>query len=343
MTQNLNKRPITLNWMNYRFIQVDGYGLFGLNFIRALVRAGVNVHPCLVTQADLPGWMHRLMGLDWSKLTISLMPSYELRGLAGRQWNYAMYEGTGLEERWIPPLNRLAERLLVPHEWLVEVFKDHGCRRPIHVVPGGVDGEQFPVTLSSPYESGQPYTFLALGDRGVRKGWGDVWNAFGREFGDSKDVRLIVKGREDSIKHFSSALFKQDVTFWREETPDMNAVYEHADAFVFPSKGEGWGLPPREFALTGKPVICTRWSALNDSLDEWALPLDDFKMVSCSLPGGGEWARPSVEEIMARMRWCYEHREEARQKGLQAAAWLRANRSWDQAAQVLTDLIQEWR
>ena len=32
-----------LNWLNYRYIPWDGYGRFGMKFIQALVRAGVDV------------------------------------------------------------------------------------------------------------------------------------------------------------------------------------------------------------------------------------------------------------------------------------------------------------
>jgi len=39
----------------------------------------------------------------------------------------------------------------------------------------------------------------------------------------------------------------------------MAQLYCHADAFVLPSLGEGWGLPLAEAMAIGLPTIGTRW------------------------------------------------------------------------------------
>jgi len=330
-----------LNWMNYRYINVDGYGLFGLNFIQALHRAGVQVSPYAVYQAEWPGWLQMLAGIDWSRLTIALMPSYELRPGCGRVWNFTMYEGTGLEDRWTPALNKHAERLLVPHEFLIDVFRAHGATVPIHVIPGGTDPLAFPVSPISPYETGRPYTFLALGDRGARKGWDIAWQAFYQAFGDDPNVRFMVKMRKDSKPMLNLSASDRRLSVWREDAVSMLPVYEQVDCFVFPTRGEGWGMPPRECAMTGKPVICTRWSGVEAGIDHWALPVSVDKMVDSQLKGNGQWAFPNIEETAHLMRWCYEHRDEARQKGLKAAQWLRDNQTWDHAAGKLLNLISE--
>lgn len=330
-----------LNWIQYRLINVDGYGRYGRHFITSLLRLGVDIYPLLCQQLDdLPAWTYPLIGYHPSNLSISLMPGYEVRETGGRQWNYTMYEGTRLEKRWLRPMQR-AERVLVPHSFLVEVLRDLGVRQPIHVIPGGTCPLEFPVSFASPYERTGVYTFLALGDRGNRKGWDLVWNVFGKVFSDEPNVRLIIKSRAVELNYISSAMWDRRVTFIREDLLDMNAVYDLADCFVFPSRGEGWGMPPREFAMTGKPAIVTRWSGLEAGIDEWALPLNDFMMVPSSLPGDGEWAFPNRDEIAERMTWCFEHREEARQKGLEAAVWLRANQTWQHAAQKLIDLVNQ--
>lgn len=330
-----------INWINYRFIEVDGYGRFGINFIKALHRSGVHVTPIEKSQYEWPSYLRQLAGIHTNRLTIALMPSYELLPSMGRVWNYTMYEGTGLDKRWIPALNDYAERLIVPHQFLVEVFADHGAKVPIHVVPGGTDPQEFPVSLTSPYETGRPYTFLALGDRGSRKGWDLVWQAFWNAFGDNRDVRLLIKMRPGFNRVLDLAGSDDRIIIWREDSASMNEVYDHADCFVFPSRGEGWGMPPREFAMTGKPVICTDWSGLSGDLDKWAIPIPITGLVRSALDGGGLWAAPDVDAITEAMRWCYDNREAARQKGLAAAQWLRANQTWEHAAQKLISLIRE--
>lgn len=341
--RGLIQPPIkNLNWFNYRFIQEDGYGQFGMYFIEALARNGVNVSPATVDLLRWPAWLRMLGGLDETALNILLMPSYELLNVGnGRVWNFTMWESTRLPDRWHEPANRIAERVLVPHQCLVEVFKESGIKVPIHVVPGGVCPTRFQLAPQSPYESGRPYTFLALGDRSYRKGWDLVWNCFGEEFRDEKDVRLIIKARRGGLQAISQAHWDRRVTFIRDDVPSMAEVYALADCFVFPTRFEGWGMPCRQFAMTGKPVIVTKYGATDDETDEWAYPLVDNIEVDSILPGDGKWAFPSRDEIRAKMRHCYENRDEAREKGRKASQWLRANRTWDHAALKLLELIRE--
>lgn len=331
------------NWVNYRYLTVDGYGLYGLNCVKALLRNGVDVTPWQIDTLKWPTWLQIQGGFNPSLLTIELMPAYETRKTGGRIWNYTMWEATTVENRWFPPIRRNVDRLLVPHEFLVDTFPSNVTNYcPVHVVHGGTCPTSFPVAAASPYESGRPYTFLALGDRGNRKGWDAVWRCFNNAFGNSPDVRLIIKTREGGLSYMASSLWDNRVTFYREDVDTMLDVYALADCFVFPSRGEGWGMPPREFAMTGKPAIVTRWSGLEAGIDHWAIPLDKITMAPSTLPGGGEWAMTDDDELTEKMRGCFEHPDEARKKGLEAAQWLRANQTWDHTAKALIALMEQY-
>lgn len=333
---------LTINYLAYRLIKEDGYGRYGVQQIRALHKAGVDVYPDTVATLEMPTWMQRLRGLDLGKLTISLMPPHELPGFAGRQWNSTMYESSGIPDGWAEHVNRKAERLIVPSPWMIDVFRAAGVKKsvPIDVIPGGVCVEEFPV--HNPPVTDRPYTFLAFGDRGTRKGFDTAYQAFYRAFGDHPDVRLIVKSRPMNLRELTTAGGDRRVSLWREDVTSLAEVFTLCDCFVFPTKGEGWGLPPREAACTGKPVITTRWSGTADGIDHWAIPINTYTLVPASIPGGGVWARPNVNEVAQHMRWCYESREDARQLGLRAAQWLRDNQSWDHSAQALIELIETW-
>jgi glycosyltransferase involved in cell wall biosynthesis len=324
-------------WFNYKYLKIDGYGRFGIRFVQALHRAGVEVKPWLIDMLDLPAELQRMVGLDYSLLSVFLMPPHHLKPIAGRAWNYTMYECTKLPDDWADQINNKVERVIVPSQWLVEVFEENGVTRPVHVVPGGISPDEFPIF--STYHEDRPFTFMCLGDRGSRKGFDVTWSAFYKAFGDSKDVRLLVKCRPESLNHIDLSNSDRRVSVWRDDVEQMADVYAQADCYVFPTKGEGYGMPPREAAACGLPVITTRWSGTADDIDCWAIPINTFKLEKSMLQSKGMWAYPDVEEVAAHMRWVYEHREEARAKGRAAAQWLREHATWDHAAQKLIELF----
>jgi glycosyltransferase involved in cell wall biosynthesis len=55
---------------------------------------------------------------------------------------------------------------------------------------------------------------------------------------------------------------------------DLNLLYNHARAFIFPSLYEGFGLPVLEALQCGTPVICSRTTALPEVAGEAALFID---------------------------------------------------------------------
>jgi hypothetical protein len=109
---------------------------------------------------------------------------------------------------------------------------------------------------------------------------------------------------------------------------DFPRFYKAADAFVLPSRGEGWGRPHVEAMSMGLPVISTNWSGITAYLDEtvgYPLAIDGLVPVS----GGNEviwwfkglkWAQPSVKHLVQLMRHVYRNREEAAAKGAAARA-----------------------
>jgi len=213
-----------------------------------------------------------------------------------------------------------------------------------------VDVDEFPV-LDRPVPDHRPYTFLAFGDRGSRKGSDVAYQALFQAFGDSRDVRLIIKTLKVGLPHLCTARVKDEfgntvgdprISVWRETNESLADVFAWTDCFVYPTRGEGWGLPPREAAAMGVPVIVTRWSGTEIGIDNWAIPINDVKLVSSRLRGRGQWAECNVDEVAQHMRWCFDNREEARQNGLKAAQWLRENQTWGHSAQALMKLLEDW-
>lgn len=105
---------------------------------------------------------------------------------------------------------------------------------------------------------------------------------------------------------------------------DFPRFYKAGDAFVLPSRGEGWGRPHVEAMAMGLPVISTNWSGITAYLDEsvgYPIAVDGLVPVSGSGDDimwwfrGLKWAQPSVKHLAQLMRRVYSNRAEAAARG----------------------------
>jgi glycosyltransferase involved in cell wall biosynthesis len=108
---------------------------------------------------------------------------------------------------------------------------------------------------------------------------------------------------------------------------DMTSLYRAADAFVLPTRGEGWGIPFMEAMAMGLPTLGTRWSGhldfMNDSNSylinvRGLVPADD-EMVKCSPEFRGlRYADPDPEHLMILLRQVCNAPDAAREMGQRA-------------------------
>jgi glycosyltransferase involved in cell wall biosynthesis len=344
-----------LNWLFYNVREHDGYGRYSVRMVRALQRAGVEITPHFAGAADAPGWMREMWGVDFSHPTVSCLPPFYLRKLPQGHAPHVlltMTEGSECPDGWAETINKAGvSHVIVPCEHNAEAFRSGGVEAPISVIAGGTDPDEFAL-LDAPVD--RPYTFLALADRGNRKGYSDVWQAFYKAFGGKttgvQDVRLLIKSRPDGnalindhIKHAIG--LDQRLVFNDGDIADMRELYAASDCFAIPSRSEGWGMPHREAAMCGLPVITQAYSGMDDGhTHEWALVVENGRMepVGATKDGHlkGMCRRVDTDELAAKMRWCYEHRDEAAQFGRKAAAWLRASQTWQDSSEELIALLQ---
>lgn len=325
----------------------DGYGRYNVRLMRALQGLGVDVRPQHTEMANADGWVQEKMGVAWDGLTISCLPPFYLNKVPGRHWLLSMTEGSQLPDGWCETIQRSGvERIIVPCEHNAVVFRETGL--PVHVVPGGTDPDEFPIYTGGRPE--RPYTFLAIADRGARKGWVEAWQAFYKAFGrpcDTPNVRMVVKSRPDG-NDMLSLIAQADnpdprITILMEDR-DMSELYRSVDCFVAPSRSEGWGMPHREATMTGTPVITQAYAGLADA-DNWAIVVDGGKLQS--IPDhfehiAGEWLVADVTQLAAAMRGCYATPNQARLQAVLGRAWLRTNQTWVHSAKALLALIQEY-
>lgn len=275
---------------------------------------------------------------------------------------FTMFESTRLPQKQVEIINLHARRVIVPCDWCAEVFQANGVQVPISVVGLGVEAEEFPMRDSSRCgaqndshglqddspgpQNDKPYTFLWSGTPDLRKGWDVAYRAFWAAFQGDPEVRLVMHFRKlpRAIKGCGDR--NVELVEGRLSHEEWLGLLQRADAFVFPSRGEGWGQPPREAAMTGLPVMATNWSGLAAGIEHWALPLRVARWSEARFgvwgdEDLGEWAEPDVEHLMELMVWCCEHRAEAAARGARAAAWLREHATWEQTAEGVAMVMRD--
>lgn len=268
---------------------------------------------------------------------------------------YTMLEVSGLPTSWVEQANMMDE-VWVPTEFNRETFLSSGVTRPIHVMPLGVDINYF-----NPYIVNYPvcndYKFLTVFEWGERKAPEVLIKTFNETFRADEPVVLLCKANvtDPGIDvrsilrslNLSSAGGRIEFIF-NKYFPhhQLGALYRSADCFVLATRGEGWGMPILEAMACGLPVIATYWSAptafMNDSN---SYPLQVRAMIpavaKCPYYAGFEWADPDADHLRYLLRHVYEHQDEARKKGSQAAADVAARWTVAHAAQRIKKRLAE--
>lgn len=270
---------------------------------------------------------------------------------------YTMLETTGIPKEWVDQANMMDE-VWVPSTFNVDTFKASGVSKPIYTIPLGIDPNYFNPNIQG-YPIQDTYTFLSIFEWGERKAPEIMLKAFNDEFRADENVVLICKtfnsDAEVSVASQIQNLRLQKtggrIIFSLNEvipTYQLGALYRSADCFALSTRGEGWGMPVLEAMACGIPVIATDWSAHCDFMNkDNAYPIEVERMIpaeaKCPYYEGFQWAQPSYEHLRTCMRYIYEHKEEARQKGLVASKEVLSTWTWDNAASKIIQRIRDIR
>mmetsp|Transcript_4227 Transcript_4227/g.9680 ORF Transcript_4227/g.9680 Transcript_4227/m.9680 type:complete len:509 (-) Transcript_4227:102-1628(-) len=268
-----------------------------------------------------------------------LCPPRRSRWVVGR----TMFETDRLPAQWVPLINALDE-VWVTSQFAVKQFSDSGVNRSrIFVMPEAVDVDFYnPSKYENPAGDGNGlFRFLSVFKWEKRKGWDILLRAYFQEFSFNDNVTLIIKTQEygesdqssilSQVDHYINGINSSRIPRARYSLrmddialQDLPLLYKMANAFVLPTRGEGWGRPTVEAMSMGLPVITTNWGGATEYLSkESSLPLniDGLTDVEHGTLGWGEghrWAEPSVTHLQKLMRWAVEHPGQARDLGANA-------------------------
>ena len=243
----------------------------------------------------------------------------------GRVVCRTMFETDALPAEWVVQLNGF-QRVWVPTEFNRETFARAGVREELlRVLPGTIDLERFtPQAVPRRVPGADGFTFLSNFTFQERKGWRELLSAYVQEFAGDDDVTLVLKlstgfVAADEIRARLDAYVdglgvpaarRPRIVITHDEVADTETpgFYTGCDAYVSPTRGEGWGRPLMEALACGCPVIASRWSgqlAFLDDASSWLIDGDVVPVpddIDNATFRGQRWFAPDVDALRAAMR-----------------------------------------
>jgi len=277
---------------------------------------------------------------------------------------YTTWEAEPIPGMWVDLCNLMNE-IWVPSQWNIGVFQRSGVTKPIHCVPHGFKKMNSDPSQKFP-EYSDKYWFYSIFQWTERKNPFALLTAYFTEFqrdsdnvvlaikayrkGSSQTERNIIKADIDSTKSVLNLSKYPPILFIGKLLSDdeMLMLHNTGSCFVSPTRAEGFGINLADAMLHGKPTIGPRYGGSIDFMnDENSLLVDSrdcpvFGMEWMThYTGEMKWGDPSIMDLRSKMRWCYEHQEEARQIGLKGQQTIETKFSWDVIGKLMFDRITE--
>jgi glycosyltransferase involved in cell wall biosynthesis len=146
---------------------------------------------------------------------------------------------------------------------------------------------------------------LHVGQLVARKGVVELLHAAASLQGEGATFSLALVGSGpdgDELRTVSEKLKLQNIHFYAaQEAREMPSFYRSADALVFPTLGDQWGLVANEAVLSGIPVLCSRYAGCALELfdaDSVFDPRNKEEFVACLRRAiAGELPRPNRSRL----------------------------------------------
>lgn len=194
------------------------------------------------------------------------------------------------------------DTLIVPSPHNLEIFAEY--HPDVRYVPLGVDTELWHFT---PRKLDKMFTFWSMANS-PRKGNDLLVKAFQEVFGKGGGkVRLVVLDPRRQIR------VQEGIVPIHDHVPadELMRLYEMANCYLAPSRGEGFGFQPLQAIAQGCPTILTDAHG-QAQFAHLGIPIRADLSQSRGFVHGdaGQWWEPNFDDLCAGIRDVYDHYED---------------------------------
>lgn len=193
-------------------------------------------------------------------------------------------------------------------------------RKDLKLIPQGIDCSIFSPDGEKAKLRGRGFKFLSIGEFSVRKGIPDLLiPAFRDEF-SHREASLHLRTYSPSIRRDQICREVERISgkaeihllpyIPREELP---SIYRGADAYVLPSRAEGFCNTLSESMACGTVCVAPDWGGHRDYLDStngFVIPIRGLEPVrgmdTAWYPEYLKWAKITVEDVRRTLRSCFD-------------------------------------
>jgi len=267
-------------------------------------------------------------------------------------WLFTMFEGEDIPEPYSRYLVN-ADYILTPSTWVRNLFSRVYPRDRIFVVNHGVEPFFTYKARKWPLPK-KPFRFLWVGAPNPRKGWQELvymWKNAGLENFPQLELYLkttnLPKPPGGKEYHVNKNVIVDGRNLPRK---DLLKLYHDSHAFLFPTRGEGFGLTLAEAMRTGLPCISPSYSGVADFFDEdvgyeVSYTIQQSTVSFVGRPDLGDHATrvafPNMEEIVERIH------EICNSRGAYKKALVKGRRAynrmlgftWDRSAETMVGIM----
>jgi len=246
---------------------------------------------------------------------------------------YTMAESSQISNQWVQFFNQHFDALLVPDEFLVEVYKSSGIRIPVFTLPLGLNLQPY---FNAQTQKTKTFTFANFSSCFPRKNLLKLVQAFDMAFHNRPNVQLKLCCRRTSgsylptikkeirkrkIKNIVLATKRVDEKTYLDRFLSVNC-------YVNIAVGEGFSIQPREAMALGIPVIVSDNSAQTTIANS-----ELVRVVPSTIPVSSKkvWGKKEfgvfkdcrVEDVADALKDMYEHYDHYCENCDAAREWVR--------------------